>query len=307
MENNIDMNTGAFIPEGQAKNLELVTTQPTITRLITPFEALVSEDAQAEIGCIPDEMKKYEAQGFFEPTVGMLQILNKFSGRLFAYVQENENGKRDIRFIQQYQDGRYSPEFSISQSDLLTVALGSMESNLQDSETKRDCRRCLRRIRTDYLNKCCGKEIPNILEVITSLAEVLSKLPVVSERSEMSRAQLYSEVLKVINFYCSEVSRYYRRGGYFILTEQEVGRIAREMEMNDKKLLELLKKNRLLYLTDSCCGYQVKVPTHKDEKGNAIFEWCYCLLDMEYFSQKLDPQRANAVDKLTSPLQNWDE
>lgn len=217
-------------------NTDVMSEQPTLTRMITPFEAMVSEDAQAEIGCVPVEMEKYEAQGFFAPTVGMLQIVNKFNGCLFAYIQENENGNRDIRFIQQYQDGTYSPEFSISQSDLLTVTAGSIESNRQDPETRRDCRRCLRRIRADYLNKCCGKEIPNILEVITSLAEVMSKLPVVSERSEMPRAQLYAEVLKVMDIYCPEVSRHFRRGGYFILTEQEVGKIAQEMEMSDRRL-----------------------------------------------------------------------
>ena len=50
-----------------------------------------------------------------------------------------------------------------------------------------------------------------------------------------------------------------RSEGYIILDDGDISMVAREMKMDKLKLLEQLKKKRLLYLTGSCRGYQVKV------------------------------------------------
>lgn len=303
MENKSIATTEA-IPQKMEPETNLISEQPTITKMVDPISALVPEEARAETGSVPEDMKRYEQLGLFNPTAGMAQITNKFGGRLFAYVSQEESGNRWVHFLQQYETGEYSPEFVISQSDLLMADIGNKTT---DQEMKKESRKCLRRIWKDYLDKSCGMEITNISEVISCLSEILNTLPVVSEGQELTQAQLYSMILDIIKNLCPEVFKFYRRGGYFILCDSEISRIAHEMGMSERKLLEQLKKKRLLYLTDSCRGYQVKVPTHKGEKGNAIFEWAYCLLDMEYFSRKIDPQKASTVDELTSPLENWDE
>lgn len=286
------------------QDTNLISEQPTITKMIDPISVLVPEEARAETGSVPEDMKEYEQLGLFNPTAGMLQITNKFGGRLFAYVSKDEQGKRAVHFIQKYETGEYSPEFVISQSDLLTVAAWR---KFQDSEMEKDFRKCLRRIRTDYLDKICGLEAANISDIIFTLVEILNELPVVSDSQETTPAQFYSVVMDILKEFCPDVFKFYRRGGYYILCDSEISRIAKEMGISERKLLEQLKKKRLLYLTDSCRGYQVKVPTHKDGEGNSIFEWCYCLLDMEYFSRKLDPEKSNTVNDLTSPLENWDD
>ena len=279
-------------------------SEPILTNIVTPLTALVSEDARAEIGGVPEEMRGYVEQGLFTPTAGMAQITNKFEGRLFAYIHENEDGKRTVNFIQSYGDGTYSPEFMVSQSDLLTIAMGNQS---QDPEMIKDCRKSLKRFRADYLNRCCGKEISNVSDIITTLAEVLSKLPVISDRMEMTQAQLYGEVISILNYFALPGVDLYRRGGYIILDDGDISMVAREMKMDKLKLLEQLKKKRLHYLTGSCRGYQVKVPTSKDKNGKAVFEWCYCLLDMEFFSQRIAKGEGNVDGKLKQPLQNWDE
>lgn len=311
MKNNNTLNTslsplgGQVGASGMALPLDVqgqpidLQSMPTITRTLDNVSSLISEDARAEIGNISEEMRKYERQGLIAPTDGMVQIVNKFNGHIFAYRHEDDNGKKSVRFIQAYEDGTYSPEFIISQCDLITIAFGN---NSQDAEMERERRKCLKRIRTEYFDKCNSMELTNILEVIITLAQILNELPLDSDRQDMSPAQLYAEVVDILKGHCPETFEFSRRGGYFMLSDLEIARIAHEMGMKERRLLEQLKRNHLLYLTESCRGYQVKVPTHKDENGKAIFEWCYCLLDLEYLSRKLDPDKRNTADELNPPL-----
>ena len=164
---------------------------------------------------------------------------------------------------------------------------------------EKDCRRSLRRIKDDYLDKCCGQEALDITEMVTALVEGLNQFPVKSENGELTRAQIYDEVLTIIKEDFPDILKYYRREGYIILPENDMNNIAREMSMPVRKVLEMLKKNGLLYLTDSCRGYQARVPSHR-EKGKVIYEWNYCLLDIEYCSRKIDPARADSAKELAT-------
>jgi len=246
------------------QDTNLISEQPTITKMIDPISVLVPEEARAETGSVPEDMKEYEQLGLFNPTAGMLQITNKFGGRLFAYVSKDEQGKRAVHFIQKYETGEYSPEFVISQSDLLTVAAWR---KFQDPEMEKDFRKCLRRIRTDYLDKICGLEAANISDIIFTLVEILNELPVVSDSQETTPAQFYSVVMDILKEFCPDVFKFYRRGGYYILCDSEISRIAKEMGISERKLLEQLKKKRLLYLTDSCLGIRSRFQRIKTGRG----------------------------------------
>ncbi len=112
-------------------------SEQALTKIVTPLTSVASEDARAEIGGVSEEMRGYIEQGLFAPTAEMAQITNKFEGRVVAYIHENEDGKWTVNFIQSYEDGAYSPEFMVDQSDLLTIAMGNQS---QDPEMVKDCR-----------------------------------------------------------------------------------------------------------------------------------------------------------------------
>jgi len=245
---------------------------------------LIPKEARSVDECLPEDIKVYVQNGFFDPTMGMGQIKNKLDGKLFAYIQVSEKNTRTVHYMQKYDDGSYSAEFEISQSDLLlaTMASGSGVSKMANASKNR--------VIKDYLDRCDGSELLNPGEVLLTLVESLHQLPVVRENAEQGRAQLYADVIDELKKMPTSGYHYNRHGGYIMLGESEIEQLADHLEMTPRKLLERLKKSRLLYLTDSCRGYQVKVATHKDESGKNVYEWCYCLYDMEYLLRKKNPK-----------------
>ena len=100
----------------------------------------------------------------------------------------------------------------ISQSDLLTVAAWRQ---FHDPDMEKDFRKCLRRIRTDFLDKICGLEAANISDIIFTLVEILNELPVVSDSQETTPAQFYSVVMDILKEagICLPLRRYTGGGG----------------------------------------------------------------------------------------------
>lgn len=275
--------------------------KPTTISLVHTLTELVPEDARAENEDIPKDMQEYVKQGLLSPVAGMAHIDNKFNGQIFAQVNVDEKGKRTIPFLQRYEDGSFSPVFVISQADLLTIAMGAQSKN---EEMKKDGKKSLKRVMRDYLDKCDGKQILDLSKVIPSLAEVLGKLPVVQSSQELSQAQLYHAVIKVLKDSPTSSYHYARRGGYIRMTDLEVEYIAKELSIKKMILLEQLKQNHLLYQTSSCVGYQAKVPYAKDKDGKIMRGWFYCLYDLEYYSRMKDPTRAESAKELNPPLES---
>lgn len=270
---------------------------PVEVSYVRNLTELIPETDRAINGPVIENMEQYEKQGLFNPTINMAQIKHICDDRIFAYIRKLADGSREIRFVERYPDGSYSPEFDIKQSDLLEVITWQ---KYQDSLMERDAKRTLRKIQKNYLDKCCGMEIQSVGQIIRALAEALKYLPVVSDTGEMTSVQLYSEVICAIKERCDGALKYNRREGYIILTEDDVSCIAEVLSMSERALLSQLKKYKLLYLSDSCLGYQTKVPSYRGENGRIVYEWCYCLLDMEYYSRKLDPARKETAKNLAT-------
>lgn len=265
--------------------------QPAVSVKRVPEDDLIPAEVRASSDSVSETIKGYEAQGLFNPTLGMGQIIGRCQDKLYAYISKGSDDSRAIRFIEKYADGSYSPTFDIQQSDLIMAA---MALKYDDEQTTKESQKSFRRIRTDFLNKCCRQETQDIREIILALADGLSKLPVISESEELTPAQLYETVIDIIRTDFPMVFECDRREGYFMLAEYHVEMIADKMSMSVRELLKRLKKNQLLYLTDSCKGYQVRVPDYLKE-GKVVYGWYYCLRDMEYYSRKLDPKRADSA------------
>lgn len=271
--------------------------QPAVSvKRVPGMDDMVPAEVRASSDSVSENIKGYENQGLFNPTIGMGQIIGRCQDKLYACISKNSDNCREVRFIEKYADGSYSPEFAIQQSDLIMAA---MALKYDDEQTKKESQKSFRRIRTDFLNKCCRQETQDIREIILALADGLSKLPVISESGELTPAQLYETVIDSIRTECPVVFECYRREGYIMLMDYHLEMIAEKMSMSVRELLKRLKKNQLLYLTDSCKGYQARVPDCLKE-GKVVYEWYYCLRDMEYYSRKLDPKRADSAKNLAT-------
>lgn len=262
---------------------DVAEIEPIKLSLVADLDSFIPEEARAESEQLPEEMQEYVQSGLLTPTAGMYQLTNRFQGKLFACVVVDDTGTRTVHFRQQYADGSYSEEFCVHQSDLLCAVAGS---KMVDSFLAKEARSCQRRIMRDYLSKCSGKEMLNISEVILALAEALGKLPTTSAQQEISKAHLYAKVLNALKE--DECSGYYhsRQNGLILLSENDIFKVSESMGIPSKKLLEMLRNHKLLYLTSSCIGYQVKVPTYRDKQGKLVYQWIYALYDMAYIKKR---------------------
>lgn len=256
---------------------------------------LIPTDSQC-VEEIPEAIRAMAEQGYFSPTYGTAHIVNRLDGKLHAYILVDKKGSRTVMLRQQYDDGGYSAEFPIKQDDLLMV-VGN--ANTKDSFLAKEAMTSHKRILRAYLSKCEGRETLNMTEVMRVLVEALSKLPIVSDYdAELSKQELYTRMLEVIKhgLYTE------RRKGYFVLTDGEISEAAQELGMSNKQLLARLKREGLLYLTESCKGYQAKVPICKDKDGAISYGWQYCLYDLEYFARLKNPEKYGSADDLATPL-----
>lgn len=253
----------------------------------------IPQDSQG-IEEIPEEIQAMAEQGYFSPVYGTAHIVNRLNGKLYAYVHVDQKGSRTVVFRQQYDDGSYSAEFTIKQEDLLMV-VGSVNDPLLEKEAKTSRNRIVR----GYMSRCSGRETLNMLEVMRVLVEALSKLPIVSDcNTELSKQDLYEKVLDAIKGDLHLA----RRKGYFSFGDGAVEKAAQSLGMSTTQLLARLKRERLLYLTESCKGYQAKVPIGRSENGKPIYGWQYCLLDFEYFVRLNNPEKYGPADELAQPL-----
>lgn len=269
----------------EAESLTDLMSQVTLKKPLSLSDFISSEHkALAEL---PAEIKTYSERGFFSPTIGMAQIVNRFNGGFYAKIVVNDKGRREVHYIQKYDDGTYSPEYAINQEDLFMVIGGKLS---EDPSEKKEAARLEKKLRKDYLSRCDGKmELSIFGQLLKVLYAIYQQLPVENATSEMSVEELYSEVIHTMKQTYSYLwqNNDTERCGYFALADFQIDYIAQELQMTRKKLLELLKKYKLLFLPDSSRGYQAKVSTGRDKKtGKRVYDWGYCIYDLEYMAQR---------------------
>lgn len=247
---------------------------------------LVSSDDQA-LTELPAEIKTYSERGLFSPTIGMSQITNRFDGEFYAKIVVKDNGRREVHYMQKYENGTFSPEYTINQEDLFLVIVGETS---KDTGEKKEAAKLEKKLRRDYLSRCDGKmEASNFGLLLKVLYSIYQELPIEDKTPEMSAEELYSEVIRIMKQAYPYLwqDKTMRHGGYFVLADVQIDHIAQELKMTSKKLLELLKEYKLLYLLPSSRGYQAKVPMGTDAKtGKRAYDWGYCIYDFEYMAQK---------------------
>lgn len=288
--------------EGEMANLieqgmaDLITETEPVKLEVQNVLTLIPAESQC-IEDIPEELQAVVEQGYFSPVSGSAHIVNRLNGRLHAYIQVDKKGSRTIVFHQQYDDGSYSAEFPIKQEDLLMVVTNT---NSKDSSLVKEANASRKRIMRGYLGRCDGRETLNMSQVMRVLVEALGQLPIKSDyEDELSKMELYKKVLEGIQGHIYTK----RRKGYFSLEEGAIENAARELGMTSRQLLARLKREGFLYLSESCKGYQAKVPTCRNADGTIDYDWRYCLVDLEYFARLKNPEKYGPADELAEPLE----
>lgn len=284
--------------EPATMNSEVAEAADPVAIEVQDMASLIPMDYRSILGT-SKEMQAIEEAKLFSPVIGMAHIINRANGKLYARVLADKDGARTIAFRQQYDDGGYSVEYKIKQEDLLII-VGSSDD--QDPLFAREAKACKKRFIREYLSKCDGRKGLNPSEVISVLMESLTTLPVVSEYHEVSKQEFYNRVIEALHGLAGSPMEHSRRKGYIILGDNELCHICKELEMSKKKLLARLKLEGFLYLTDSCVGYQVKVPYSLGEDGTVNYQWGYCLYDLEYFARKKNPEKYGRAEELEAPL-----
>lgn len=102
--------------------------QPAVSVKRVPEDDLIPAEVRASSDSVSETIKGYEAQGLFNPTLGMGQIIGRCQDKLYAYISKGSDDSRAIRFIEKYADGSYSPRWTRSTNflhkQINPVALG---------------------------------------------------------------------------------------------------------------------------------------------------------------------------------------
>lgn len=281
---NTDFNTSLSTLSGQDTSIDGEKATEVAVSISMSLEAMIADNAKALTSDdLPDDLKELGKSGLLSPVSGLGQILNRCGDCLYAGIHVDEKGDRYIHFRQQYSDGTFSSEFIVPQDSLFIVVTYNRTGNPM---LRQEAQRAIKGISKEYLRKLSNTELLDISAVMDALFDAFTKIPVVSRQHELTRLELYAEVVNILkqDITLFNVLREEKRG-YLALDDSTISDIAREMQLPRKQLLEQLKKHQLLYLTGSCRGYQSKVPYGRKPDGTVKYEWAYCLYDLEYLNR----------------------
>lgn len=289
-------NLAELVPEDE-RAVDEIEFQPMVGNIRDVLKASISEEDQAiEDGECGDklaaEIAQAEKLGCFSAANGMAQITNVLDGRLFASVQVDKEGKRNITFCERYESGEFSPKMQITQADLIMLSTYKVNPNLiSDPKDRSMIRKVNRNLTIDYCNKFNGNIPLNIDEIVKALALVRTSLPAYKETTYDETPQgFYEKVVSCLesNDIIKANKWVYSHKSYYALEDELLEVLSRDLDMKPVKLLEKLKKYQLLYLTDSSTKYKTKVrvdcgtynsPADQIKYGypGRSTDWMYCI------------------------------
>lgn len=121
--------------------------------------------------------------------------------------------------------------------------------------------------------------------IIMTLIKSFSQLPLDSQET-MDINKIYSSVVDYVNE--TMITKLLERKGFYAFDDYNFGELADRIKISKDQLLEILKKNGLLYLQKSSVGYQSKVKG----MGN-----CYCIRTLTLFQTAEDLERISKEDE----------
>ena len=281
--NNTNVSKVAMVPKDELAVADsLILTTPNMPS----FSSLVLPDEIAnELVGNQNSTERYKELGFFSPIRGMVNISNRLDGKLYAKLYENENGQRNIEYVQEYVNERYSPKMSLSQAGIRIAAqYGFSSEGIQERKIRSKISNFILEANEDYYGKFRGVKADelDVADILNTLYEALPHLPVISGKpSELEEEDFYQS----LDFHIKELPYLHTREhkSYYPLEEEEIETLAGKMDMKKLELLKKLKQYDFLYLVSSSKGYQTNVRI-KFPDGKTYTEWRYCIYKLSYFA-----------------------
>lgn len=204
-----------------------------------------------------------------------IEIMEDGVTGLYAKRVNSCDGKSNVAIVYFRNDGSCTEDILISNADLYSI-IAAVQS-WATPEVKKDAKRALKKLEKTLLDYWDGI-IFNAADVVQKIAENLSKLPVDNSRIPDVKI-VYSTILDFADSWSvgSQESIFLRRG-FYAFPPNHFEEIAGKLQMTTKTLAEFLKRNGLLYLQNSSCGYQSNVRG----EGN-----CYCVRVLKQFEHEI--------------------
>lgn len=252
-----------------------------IIKDFSKFQDFIPEDERDIETELPTKYSKAKDMGYFSPATGMAQLGNIFGDCIYAAIYENETGKRIVKFCQKYLDGAFSPQMSVSQADLLLLAVNNFKpQNIDMPPIKAKVNKFIGEIWDEYYGKVMGQEHLNILSILQALYKSLESLPIYLNAKAMPPEQFYMMVVEAIqNNFNKEIHFYIYHKSYYALSEDELSLVLKELGLTKNELLAKLVEYKFLYTTPSSNKYKTKVRICEDET-----QWSYCIVRLEYMN-----------------------
>lgn len=302
-------NLAELVPEDE-RAVDEVEFCPMVGNIRDVLKASVSEEDKAIEGgeCgdkLAAEIAQAEKLGCFSAANGMAQITNVFDGRLFASVQVDKEGNRNITFCEMYESGEFSPKMQITQANLIMLNNYKVNPNsISDPTDRAMIRKVNRNLIIDYCNKFNGNIPLNIDEIVKVLALVRTSLPAYKEIPyDETRQGFYEKVVSCLvdNVMIKANKWVFSHKSYYALEDELLRELSRDLGMKSDKLLEKLKKHRLLYLTKSSTRYKTKVRVdcnkYDSPKEEQMYgypgprtDWLYCIYKLPVQNLVQDPE-----------------
>lgn len=248
------------------------------------FASMVPEEERAiDIEDDAEDYRKLREMDYFSPVRDMVNIRKVFNDRLYAQIYVDSNKMRYIRCCQKYADGTFSPIIQLPQSGMRMAARYHFSSkNIQEPMLRSRVAQFVMNAYDEYYGKFPLDEELDIVEILNVLYSVMPKLPVNAEiPSELSAEDLYRSILQHIGDI--QAWALYTHKSYYILDNEGIVKLAREMGMPKIDLLKQLKKYGFLYTQKSSEGYQANARFTAPD-GTSFTERVYCIFKLKFFA-----------------------
>lgn len=203
------------------------------------------------------------------------RITNRSGQTIFAYIEEDEEANRMIRFCQQYVNETFSKVITISQADVVTII---MAGDTNDVFTQSRADKICVKFGLKYGNSFSGtrEDVMTIRDIAEMIADELLYIPVYrDDLTEVERVEFYQRLVGMIKGMTSQVLNDHK--AYYPISTEDIESLARNMSMTKVKLLKRLKRYDLLYLTPSSKGYQTNIRMNGTGK-DSFTTWRYCVI-----------------------------
>lgn len=257
---------------------------PESVELLIDTEERAQEDV-FEIGNIGT----IEQMGFLSPLKGFMPVPDCFNNTMYARMHVKADGTHEIEYCQKYTNGTISPKMNISLSNLRLAAMYTMDDARSEPFIKKKVQKFVLAAVMDFLNKIEGDaELNEFMVFLNKLLEIKGSLPVTYDVPDEEPVEnFYKRLVRALKETPMLVFDEHR--AYYALDDEQIEKLAGEMDMGKSDLLKRLKAEQFLYLTKSSVGLKtnVRFAPCGEFITKSYTQWCYCILKLDYLAEQM--------------------